>query len=63
MNFTFIFFFYLLLLIFVLNTEFYIPDLSHTQNVFLSKKQFDHPFMDLLGPHSIDNWIQGGRQQ
>ena len=37
--------------------------LSHTQNVFLSKKQFDHPFMDLLGLHSIDNWIQGGRQQ
>ena len=55
--------FYILLLIFVLNTEFYIIDLSHTQNVFLSKKQFDHPCMDLLGLHSIDNWIQGGRQQ
>lgn len=53
MNFTFILFFYIPSLIFVLNTEFYIIDLSHTQNIFLSKKQFDHPF----------NWIQGGRQQ
>ena len=45
-------------------SRFYVLDLSYIQNVFLSKKkQFDHFFTDLLGLHSKDNWIQGGRQQ
>ena len=45
-------------------SRFYVLDLSYIQSVFLSKKQLDHSFTDLVGLHTIDNWIQGwGREQ
>ena len=58
--------FYACSLIFLYNyakSRFHILDLSYIQSVFLSKKQFDHSFTDLLGLHTIDNWIQGEGQQ
>lgn len=37
--------------------------LSYMQNIFLYEKYSDHYFTDLLGLHSIHNWIQSRRQE